>query len=46
MADFVVLTVKFGIPPQMVHEAFLEIEEYRKALDVAVAAFGPFADLA
>ena len=37
MADFVYLTVTAGLPPKMVHEAFLEIDEYRDALKAAVA---------
>jgi hypothetical protein len=46
LADFVVLTTKFGISPKMVHEAFLQIDEYRKALDTSVMALGAFAELA
>ena len=46
LADFVTLTVKFGLPPKVVHEAFLEIDEHREAVEIAVTQFGPFAELA
>jgi len=32
LAEFVSLTADYGLPAEMVHRAFWEIDEYRKAL--------------
>jgi hypothetical protein len=36
--EFKVLTVDFGIPAKIVHEAFLAIDEYREAIERSEAA--------
>ena len=46
MTDFVVLTVNFGLPPKLVHDAFMQIDEYRDAINKSVKAqYGAFAEL-
>ena len=36
LADFVILTIHYGLPPALVHKAFLEIDEYREAIQLGL----------